>query len=187
MQKTEMKIFKKKVLKIVLILALVVLIVPSNVYAASYNNIKRQFSGYGVSMTTTSGVRIGSPIVVTKVTNKTNHTITSKDSFSVKKGITFSSGCSSAISSSISSSSGAVNGKLGAKMNASYNFSGHLVTTYKKSINVKVPKKSTYTLTATIMGDKVSIYWKKFNAWITTSKGNGTVYVPRYVVWTTQN
>ena len=41
MQKTEMKIFKKKVLKIVLILALVVLIVPSNVYAASYNNIKK--------------------------------------------------------------------------------------------------------------------------------------------------
>ena len=95
-----MKRFKRLV-GMILAITVVIIAVPQNAHAASYDDISRKFSGYGVSMSTKSDVTIGNTWTVTSVINNKSYAVTNQDTFTITKSITFSAGCSSKISESI--------------------------------------------------------------------------------------
>lgn len=124
--------------------------------------------------------KIGKEFTVGQLVNKGNKAVTVTDTFTAKKEITFSKQCDTSISASIGVTDGAVSGGLGTSMNKSYKFSSKLCYSYTKKITKKVPKKTTYTVKVQAKGDSLKVYYKHFIAWVTVSKGQGTVYIPRY-------
>lgn len=172
----------KKICSLVLVCALIITIVPSSAQAASYNDISRKFYGYGVSVSKYSNITITTN-TVSQLTNNKSYAVTKTDTVTASRNITFSSGCSSQITASIGVKDGIVTGDLGAAIEAKYDFSSSYTRTYTTSVSATVPAKSTYTVKAQIKGDKVEVYYKYFVAYVTTSKGDGKVYVPKYVNW----
>lgn len=158
---------------------------PSIAYAgrASYDRISRKFAGYGVSVCVNKDVT-NKVVTVSKLVNNKSYSVTTTDTYETTRSITFSTSCSSKISSSIGVTSGDVKGSLGGEIEKKYSFSDNYVRTYTKSITATVPASTTYTVGATIKGDEVVVYYKYFAAWVTTSKGNGKVNVPKYAIWT---
>ncbi len=175
----------KKIRKVwvsLLTLLLIICMMPMSAYAASYSDISTKALGYGTSVTKTANQSIATEIV-TKLTNKTSYVTNKTDSYSYCSIITFSTSTSARISESINVTNGTVSGSLGSEISKTYSFSSNYTRTYTNTISVSIPANTTYTLKANVCGDKVTVYYKYFIAGICTSKGNGTVYVPRYVNW----
>ncbi|MEE0715709.1 MAG: hypothetical protein UCH84_03855 [Eubacterium sp.] len=170
----------KKLVNVCIATLLVIVSLSTSVFAASYDNIDRKFSGYGTSTSKKEDQNIGKEFTVGQLVNKGNKAVTVTDTFTAKKEITFSKQCDTSISASIGVTDGAVSGGLGTSMNKSYKFSSKLCYSYTKKITKKVPKKTTYTVKVQAKGDSLKVYYKHFIAWVTVSKGQGTVYIPRY-------
>ena len=174
---------KKRSFVSLIAVVLIIAMLPVNAFAAGYDSISRKISGYGVSLSKTSDNPIYTS-TASELVNTKSYAVSTSDTVTISRNISFSSGCDTSISGSIGVTDGAVSGKLGTEIKQHYDFSSGFQRTYTKSITVTVPAKSTYKLTATIKGDVVSVYYKHFFAWITTDKGSGTVYVPKYCSWT---
>ena len=178
-----MKLKNKKVTCGLLALCmLVVILAPSNFYAAGYDSIGIKVLGYGVSLSKTSNCSI-STYIVSELTNEKPYEVSTSDTYTITRNITFSKECSSAISSSISSTTGATSGELGSEISKKYSIGDNYGRTYTKYIAATVPAYTKYNVKATIKGDKLSIYYKYFICGICTSKGSGIVYVPKYASW----
>lgn len=170
----------KKYLNFFIAITMAFTIMTTTVHAASYDSVKRQFGGYGVSTSTESDQNIGKEFTVGELVNRGKTAVKVTDKFTAKKGITFSSTCASSISASVGVTDGVASTTLGAKISNSYSFESNFVYSYTKSITKKVPAKSKYTIKVQAKGDALKVYYKYFVAWITTSKGQGTIYIPKY-------
>ena len=173
----------KRFTMVVLTLVFVFAMMPVTAHAASYNSISRKFGGYGVSVSKKADQKLSTD-TVSELVNKKKYAVKTSDTCSLSKDITFSASCSSSISASIGATDGVVSGSLGSKIQSSYSFKSNYVRKYTKTISATVPAKTTYKVKATIKGDIVDVYYKYFVVWITTSKGNGKVSVPKYCSWT---
>ena len=173
----------KRFRMIVFVLMFVFAITPITAQAASYDNISRKIGGYGVSVSKKTDQKLSTD-TVSELVNRKKYAVKTTDKCSISKDITFSASCSSSISGSIGVTDGVVSGSLGSKIQSSYSFKSNYVRKYTKTISAKVPAKKTYKVKATIKGDVVDVYYKFFVVWITTSKGNGKVSVPKYCSWT---
>ena len=173
---------KKNLCKLMMLCMMLVALAPTKTYAASYSDIEAKALGFGVSVSKKSDVVIVTK-TVSEIINEKPYSVKTTDKYTVSRNISFSPSCASAISGSINAKKGTVSGELGKEISTKYSFSDNFTRTYSKTITATVPEKSTYKVKASIKGDKVSIYYKYFVAWICTSKGSGDIYVPKYVSW----
>lgn len=173
----------KKAKKVIALFLVVVSIVSSTVVpasAASLDDVTRIFAGWGVSISVSNDVKLGSRglggLDNTKSSVAANYKFTQDFTYS----ITFGGSLSSELSGSINATSGATSGGLGAKVNSSSSVSANFTYKYTQDYSTTVPAKKNLTLYSDSYGKKITGYAKYFACWITTSSGSLTVKIPQY-------
>ena len=171
----------KKILTIVLCVCFIIVAIPLNTIAASYDACDHPFVGWGTSISKAYDKPIG---IKKGVGGLDNRQSTIKGTYSADLSFTHSIAITAALAGELNGDinieTGEAKGKLGAKINSSFSIQSAYTHQFAEHYSAVVPAKKNLTVYSQAYGVNLTIYAIWHTCWIQVTKVNGTIGIPQY-------